>query len=150
MKKFDLGDCSFQSDNLAEIISVGLMEVNTCWVKDYKTHGSRTDVPLEEILFHDDSKTVPGYLLYGEETHKGRMGQTGSKKNPWILTLGGLIDGLSQLKTKDFKRYFKFVLNKWNEADTNVLIQYSLFGEQVFRTSLQQIKEEGLKINETI
>jgi len=135
MEKFDLGDCSFQRGNLSEILAVALMEANLDWIKDYKTHGSRKDVPMEEILFHDDSTTVPGYLIYGKKTYKNRFGATGSLKNPWILTLGLFIDGLKQLKSKDFKRYFKFVLNKWNEEDANILLQHCLFGDRVFSAS---------------
>tara|TARA_A100001037_G_C15019417_1_gene575603 strand:+ start:590 stop:1042 length:453 start_codon:yes stop_codon:yes gene_type:complete len=147
IKKFDIGECTFQSDHLSEIVASGLVESEGVWLKGYKPHGTNLDAPLGEILFRDDAHTVPAYLLYGKQNFKNKYGLYGSEKNPWLLTLGTLIDGISQLKVKDFKKYFKFVLNQSSDTDNSDLIQYCIFGDKVFSsngeiTSFYEVKKK--------
>ena len=77
MKKFNCGSYSLDRGEVSSIIVIGLIQSDCSWLRGYEGHGSRHDVELEEILFHDDPHHVPAYLLYGEETLKNRFGQDG-------------------------------------------------------------------------
>ena len=146
MKKFNCGSYSLDRGEVSSIIVIGLIQSDCSWLRGYEGHGSRHDVELEEILFHNDPHHVPAYLLYGEETLKNRFGQDGSDEKPWTLTFGTLYEGFRIIEEKDSETFIRLVTGKWDWEDCSKLFQYCIFGDMVFKNELKLFHKSNSQI----
>jgi len=129
---------SKQEDTLRAVISKTFVESKPSWLKASQgMHSNGEGVDFLDVLFTDDCRSVPHYLIESNEGFEKRdkFGQDGSKERPWVLSLTGFVIGLKRY-VQERKQTIEDELKDPSEEVANwiadEILQYALFDGVIY------------------
>jgi len=127
-----------QENTLRKVISKAFVNSKPSWLKKAEgMHSNGEGVDFLDVLFTNDGRSVPHYLIESNEGFQriDKFGQNGTRERPWILCLTGFVIGLKRY-LKERKQIIEDELADPCEEVTNwiadEIVQYTLFDSVVY------------------